>query len=322
MKKPKISVIICTYNSPKLVKNCIDSIFSQDFKDFEVICVDGMSSDNTREVIKSYSKKDKRVKLLINKKRFPEGKGFGKWQGYSKAKGDVIAFIDQDNILQRSDLFSKAIKILNSNSNNLGVLAGLKNDLKDNKVVRFVSLVGTDAFFAYRSIDFLRNLNPSKKGLEKIEMNLDNMPLTGGNCFFYFKKSLEKIGGYSKDVLVVKRLIENSNNQLFILKNSTKHYAEKNLISLIKKKFTWASKYRNSKNEEQFNYLPQTKKERHFFLKNLGFNLLIIPNLIYSLKIYSNKKDPIIFIFPFMAFINTIAYLSNFIKEKINNWHN
>ena len=105
--KPKISVIICTYNGQKLIKNCFDSILNQDFKNFEIICVDGMSSDKTKKIIKDYIKKDKRIKLLINKNRLPEGRGYGKWLGYKKAKGNLVAFIDQDNILQKKQLGRK-----------------------------------------------------------------------------------------------------------------------------------------------------------------------------------------------------------------------
>src|SRR3989344_6653834 len=104
--KPLISIVICTYNGEDLIKNCLNSILSQNYKNFEVICVDGMSSDKTKEIIKEYIKKDKRIKLIINDKRLPEGKGYGKWLGYKNTIGKTFGIIDQDNILQRNDLFS------------------------------------------------------------------------------------------------------------------------------------------------------------------------------------------------------------------------
>jgi glycosyltransferase involved in cell wall biosynthesis len=80
--KPEISVLLCTYNSEDFLDPCLKSILSQTFKEFEVICIDGGSQDNTLEKIKKYMSKDSRVKLIINKKRFPEGKGFGKSLGF------------------------------------------------------------------------------------------------------------------------------------------------------------------------------------------------------------------------------------------------
>ena len=94
-----------------------------------------------------------------------------------------------------------------------------------------------------------------------------------------------------------------------------KHYAEKSLFSLVKKKFLWGEKYCQQKISEvkQFEYLPKTKKENITFKKNLIFNLLILPNIIYSFKLYKKSKDFVSFLFPGFAFLNTLAYGSNFL---------
>jgi glycosyltransferase involved in cell wall biosynthesis len=301
----KISVIVCTYNAPELVRNCLNSILEQDYDDFEVICVDGMSSDSTQDVIRQY--KDKRIRLVVNKKGLPEGKGYGKWLGCRMARGNIIGIIDQDNVLQKKNLFSLVVKTLKEDM--VGVLGAIQHDLNDEKVVRYTALVGTDSFFAYRSVDFLRNFQSVST------LSTDNMSLTGGNCFFYSRKALEEVGGYDQDVLVIKRLIKSSRNKLGIIPDATKHYAEKDFASLIKKKFFWGSKY-YQKDTEKFDYFPKTKKEKISFVKNLTFNMLVLPNFIYSFKIYSKSKDPVIFLFPLIAFLNTVGYgLNHFINR-------
>lgn len=301
----KISVIVCTHNAPERVWRCLNSILEQDYKDFEVICVDGMSEDNTQEVIKGFKNK---VRLVINEKKLPEGKGYGKWLGYQEAKGDIIAFIDQDNVLQREDLFSEVTFIFKNSL--AGVLGGVKHDINDEGIVRYISLVGTDSFFAYRSIDFLRNFK------DTFTLSLNNMPLTGGNCFFYSRKALEEVGGYDQDVLVIKRMIEKSRNKLLVVENATKHYAEKDFFALIKKKFFWGTKY-YQKDTERFDYLPRTTKEKISFARNLIFNLLILPNFLYSFRIYFKSKDSVIFLFPFIAFLNTLGYGFSYITSYI-----
>ncbi|MEK6889312.1 MAG: glycosyltransferase family 2 protein [Nanoarchaeota archaeon] len=316
--KNKISVIVCTYNGQVLVEKCLNSILLQNFPNFEIICMDGGSSDKTIEIIKKYAKNDSRIKIFANKKRFPEGLGYGKWQGYKYASGEVIAFIDQDNVLQDKMLFSKTISLFNLNSSLAGILGSPAHNLNDERILRYVSLIGTDSFFAYRSLDFIINLNRKRKEFEFIELDTDNMLLTGGNCFFYRKEDLDKIGGYTQDVLCIKKLIKNGKNKVAVIRNATKHYAEKNLPSLIKKKFFWGSKFSIRKNQERFNYFPSTKKERKAFLKNLAFNLLILPNLIHSFKLYSNSKDPVSFLFPIIAFLNTNAYAFGFLREKFS----
>ena len=314
--KSKISIVVCTYNGENLIKNCLNSILSQNYKNFEIICVDGMSSDNTQKIIKEYIKKDKRIRLIINNKRLPEGKGYGKWLGYKNAKGKIFGIIDQDNVLQREDLFSKVKEIFNKDKNIAGILGGLTHDKKDKPITRFVALTGGDLFFAYRSIDFLRHIKrfENKDSCEVLKMNINNMHLTGGNCFFYLKKDLDKIEGYSQDILVINELVKKGFNQLVIMPNSTKHYAETSFFNLIKKKFKWGKTYHNS--GEKFNYLPKTKKERKAFIKNLFFCLLIIPNFFYSIRLYKRTKDAIAFLFPIMAFFNTIAYSLTYLFHR------
>ncbi len=318
--KPKISVIVCTYNGEKLIENCLNSILSQAYRNFEVLCIDGGSSDRTKEIIKSYMKKERRIRLIHNKNKLPEGKGNGKWLGFKKAKGEIFGIIDQDNVLQRKDFFSLVVNLIKE-KNLAGILGGVKHDLSDSQIVRYVALAGTDAFFAYRSIDFIRNIGASgmlksaNGSIEKASLQLDNMAITGGNCFFYSKENLEKVGGYTRDIDTIRRLVASGKNKLFIINGSTKHYAEKNIASLIRKKFAWAKKYFVQEKEDSFNYLPQTKKEFFAFSKNLVFNLLILPNFVYSVRLYSCSKDPVSFLFPFIAFTNTIAYGLNFLAR-------
>ncbi len=320
--KPQISIIICTYNGENLIRNCLDSILNQNFKNFEVICVEGISSDNTQRIIKEYIKKDKRIKLIINEKKLPEGKGYGKWLGYKNARGEIFGIIDQDNEIQRKDLFFKVKEIFNKNKNLVGILGEVKHDSLDKGILRYISLFGTDSFFAYRSIDFLRNIQDFKKvkidseNVEKVILTIDNLSITGGNCFFYNKKGLDSVRGYTQDILVINELVKNKKNELIIIKNSTKHYAETSFFNLIKKKFKWGKSFSSDKNLKKFDYLPKTKNERGAFIQNLFFCFLIIPNFIYSIKLYKKFKDGVAFLFPIIAFFNAIAYTLTYLFHK------
>ena len=62
---PKISVIVPVYNVEKYLKNCLDSIIEQTFKDFEIICVNDGSTDNSRTILEEYKNKDPNKDLLI-----------------------------------------------------------------------------------------------------------------------------------------------------------------------------------------------------------------------------------------------------------------
>ena len=102
-----------------------------------------------------------------------------------------------------------------------------------------------------------------------------------------------------------------------MIKNATKHYAEKNIFSLILKKFKWGKTYFKP-GTKRFNYFPQDKKEIFPFIKNFLFNLTIIPNFYYSIKVYANRKDFVSFLFPFVAFFNTLAYGVYFLRSRFN----
>ncbi len=90
----KVSVIVPTYNRAGMVTETIDSILAQTFDDFELIVVDNESTDNTEEVIKSYT--DNRVKYYKNQNNGVVA--VNRNYGISKAQGQYIAFCDDDDL--------------------------------------------------------------------------------------------------------------------------------------------------------------------------------------------------------------------------------
>ena len=59
-----ISIIVPVYNVELYLKECIDSILSQDYTDFELLLIDDGSTDSSYHICKEYQSKDKRVKVL------------------------------------------------------------------------------------------------------------------------------------------------------------------------------------------------------------------------------------------------------------------
>lgn len=96
MKKPKVTVIIPAYNSEEYIGRCLDSVLSQTFQDFEILVINDGSKDNTGEIVKEYSKKDKRIKYMEQKNM---GVARTRNRAIHLAKGDLIAFIDNDDFI-------------------------------------------------------------------------------------------------------------------------------------------------------------------------------------------------------------------------------
>lgn len=102
------SVIIPNYNSAKWIDRLMQSIEVQTFKDFEVIIVDDISTDNSLSLIEKYLNDN--VHLYINdRKRYNGGT---RNAGVRKAKGEYILFIDCDDYFYRDDAFETIAKII------------------------------------------------------------------------------------------------------------------------------------------------------------------------------------------------------------------
>ena len=101
MNNPKISVIIPVYNGEKYLPQCLDSLINQTFKDFEIICVNDGSADNSLEILQEYSQKDSRIKI-INQKN--SGAAEARNNGLSHAFGNYLSIVDCDDFFD-SDMF-------------------------------------------------------------------------------------------------------------------------------------------------------------------------------------------------------------------------
>jgi len=102
----KISAIVPVYNTEKLVGRCIDSVLAQSFPDWELILVDDGSKDGSLEILKSYEKKDRRIKAIHQENAGP---GLARNSGIKEASGAYIVFIDSDDVI-KPDYFEKLSK--------------------------------------------------------------------------------------------------------------------------------------------------------------------------------------------------------------------
>ena len=102
------SIVIPNYNSEKYIKKCLDSILNQDFTDYDIIIVDDVSTDNSVEIIKSYS--DPRIKLIkLEDKSYNGGtRNIGAWY----ATGKYLLFIDCDDWFDNERVLSNIYKAI------------------------------------------------------------------------------------------------------------------------------------------------------------------------------------------------------------------
>jgi len=111
---PKISVIISVYNGAKFLSHSIESVINQDFTDWELLIIDDGSTDNTKEIVDGYVKKDKRLKYFYEENS--GGPAKPKNLGFSKSSGSYIAYLDQDDEWLPTKL-SKQINLFENTTN-------------------------------------------------------------------------------------------------------------------------------------------------------------------------------------------------------------
>ena len=90
----KVSVLIPTYNRAYIISDALDSVLKQTYRDFEIIIVDDGSSDGTRDVVEGFrSEKIRYLRHALNR-----GCSAAYNTGISAAEGELVAFLDSDDI--------------------------------------------------------------------------------------------------------------------------------------------------------------------------------------------------------------------------------
>lgn len=110
--KPKVSIILTSYNHEKYIVEAIESVLNQTFADFELLIADDGSSDNSREVIKSFS--DTRIKLFLHEEN--RGPRIIFQECLNFAQGKYIAIHHSDDTWT-ADKLEKQIKFLDAHGN-------------------------------------------------------------------------------------------------------------------------------------------------------------------------------------------------------------
>jgi glycosyltransferase involved in cell wall biosynthesis len=146
MNKPKISIITVVWNNAKTIKDAINSVLSQTYKNIEYIIIDDASTDGTVEIIQSYGSK---ITKFVSEK--DDGLYDAMNKGISLATGDVIGILNSDDFYADKFVLEKVVKEFKE-KNVDSVYADLVFVKSDNptKIVRYYdSSYFTPEKFAY-----------------------------------------------------------------------------------------------------------------------------------------------------------------------------
>lgn len=169
-----VSVIMAVRNSEDYVSQSIESVLNQTYKKFEFIIVDDCSNDKTQDILRSYQKNDKRIKIVKNKIKL--GPAASRNIAINLSKGRWISIIDSDDIFFPKKIEAQ-LNFVNKNKETIFVGSSLL----------FINENGSHiAYYKYK--------NNFKKIKSEI---LKNKSFPPHSSYFINKKYLKKISGYN-----------------------------------------------------------------------------------------------------------------------------
>lgn len=173
-EKNLVSIVLPVYNGEKYLKESIESVLSQTYKNWELLILDDCSTDNTAQISKEYSEKDKRIHYYKNENNLRLPKNLNK--GFSLASGDFLTWTSDDNRYRPTAIEKMVSKLTDNNAN--FVFASCRIIDEDGKEIEYIMV--------------------NKKSTEII---VGSNPV--GACFMYTRKVYEEIGEYNPELTLV-----------------------------------------------------------------------------------------------------------------------
>lgn len=167
---PEISIIVPVYKVEKYLAECVNSILTQSFKDFELFLVDDGSPDKCPQMCDEYASKDPRV-VVFHKKN--GGLASARNFGLDRAKGRYIMFVDSDDLLAEDALKHLYHELTTTNA-----------DVVLGKIVRFITETGVSR--PYTRLDTRKEMS----GKEALQMLLKGSSLNISVCGGIYKREI------------------------------------------------------------------------------------------------------------------------------------
>ena len=191
-----LSVICPVYNEEKYISQCIESLLLQDYPkdDLEILLVDGMSQDKTREIITSYTKKYPFIKMLDNPKQIVP---YAMNEGIKASRGDIIIRLD-GHVEYPSNYFSALVKNLKAlDADNVGALCETLPCGSSAKELAIAEVLGSSFGMG----------NSYLSGREYLPVDTDESLLKEGQVGYPESVTVES---YQKKALQVDMMVENA----------------------------------------------------------------------------------------------------------------
>jgi len=321
-KELKVSIIIPTLNSQRTLQLCLDSINNQDYRgEMEILVADGGSIDDTLKIAKV-----KGTRIIKNRLKTGEA---GKAVGAKYASGEILAFIDSDNVLPSKDWLSRLIKPFGVDEEIIATEPLFFTYRKsDHWLTRYFALLGMgdplSLFIGwYDKYSYITGkwtgLNikiQNKKGYFSFYLK-GKIPTIGANGFFVRKSELLKypIRDYLFDIDVLKILSSRKKIKVAKVKVGIIHLFSRDIGTFIRKQQRRIKDYIFF--GKQGLRVADTDNKIIYWgiIKFVVSTILILPLLIQTLIGYSRKKDTAWLFHPLACWLTLFVYTIETLKS-------
>ena len=175
--KPLVSILVNCFNSESYLKNCLNSLINQTYKNLEIVIWDNRSTDNTKKIAQSFN--DRRIKYFLSNSHKNLVKS--RIDAWKKLNGSYVAILDSDDIAYENRIETQLNEM--QNNRNLAVIGGGVQYIDDNDNLLKKKLYPSNSKKLYEDI------------YSKFVMN--------NSTLFFDKIKVDEVGGYSKDYVYI-----------------------------------------------------------------------------------------------------------------------
>lgn len=217
-----VSVIIPVYNVEKYLKECLDSIINQTYKDIEILIVNDGSTDGSLNICNKYAEKDKRIQIISQNN---EGLSAARNAAIKIAKGEYLTFVDSDDFISL-DMIEYLYLMLNESNADMAVCQHEYVDEKSNKL----------SFKKIRSNDrvIIGNRNCMKEFF--CSFDIDTVAWAKLYRTSYFENIKFPIGKYHEDIFTTYLIVEQC--EKIVIGKKKKYSYRQRYNSISKKSFS------------------------------------------------------------------------------------
>lgn len=319
-----ISILIPTYNSSKVLPECLASIAMQTYPKtaLEIIIADAGSADDTLEVASKYT-----GKIYPNPLKTGEA---GKAVALKYATGEIVALIDSDNVLPSPDWLTRMVAPFDDPEIVGTEPLDYTYRRQDGYITRYSALMGMNdplcLFLGnYDRFNILTGkwtempVKVEDQGMYlKVTLDSKKLPTIGANGFLLRREELLKcsVRDYLFDIDVVYELTSQGRSTYAKVKTGIVHIFSGSLVTFTRKQRRRIQDYLYYRQLRLRQY-PWKSMERRRLLKFIAYSTLVLPLLTQGLKGYWRRPDPAWLFHPVACWITLGVYGIGILKADL-----